>query len=303
MKKSKAEILSECSQVRSDLLAIAADLPDASWGQVFLGSWSVKELLAHLAGWDYANLEAAQAILRGLMPAFYAFIDKDWRSFNDLLVQQYGRQDRSVLLQQLSDSHQALMEGLDAIPEGDFARDFGLRANGWKVTIARLIEIETKEERQHLEQIRTAFFDPPRLAVWYFNRGFCCSQAVLKTFAPRFEMSDEQASRLAAPFGSGMGRQGEVCGALSGALMVIGLRYGNSLSEDKIAKEKAYLHAAHFLEQFKARSQSIFCRDLLGLDLSQPDDFNKAHEQKAFERICPQYIQQAVEILLPILDE
>jgi hypothetical protein len=76
------------------------------------------------------------------------------------------------------------------------------------------------------------------LAVACFEEGFNCSQSVLSPFAPTLGLDRETALRVAAPFGGGMGRTGETCGAASGALIAIGLRYAQPSADDKDAKEK-----------------------------------------------------------------
>jgi C_GCAxxG_C_C family probable redox protein len=70
--------------------------------------------------------------------------------------------------------------------------------------------------------------DPIQIANERFAQQYSCSQAVFSAFAPQFGISDEQAIKLASPFGGGMARQGQVCGAVSGALMAIGLARGST---------------------------------------------------------------------------
>jgi hypothetical protein len=131
----------------------ALRIPEAERRRVFLGSWSLMELLAHLAGWDHANMEAVDAVKAGRLPAFYEFRDHDWRTYNAILVERYGRESFDEMLRELRLSHKKFLETLAAVPERDFSRDFGVRFRGYKVTIQRLVEAETKDERVHLEQV------------------------------------------------------------------------------------------------------------------------------------------------------
>lgn len=149
----KDEIISGLAQTRQAIVDAAAALDPAQQDEVFLGVWSVKDLLAHLAGWDFANLEAAQAVLRGELPAFYAHHGRDWQTYNAQLVAQYRRDDFVELLSSVRDSHHNLIDFLQTIPAAEFDKDRGVRFRGYKVTIARLLQAETKDEKTHHQQI------------------------------------------------------------------------------------------------------------------------------------------------------
>jgi hypothetical protein len=154
-------LLDALQEARADLLDQAASLSDAQQETVFLGIWSIKELLAHLAGWDVTNLEAVKDILAGKVPVFYDHYDHDWQSYNATLVAAYGRATIQELLSRMQDSHNQLMEFLQGIPAEDFLKDYGLRTRGQKVTIQRLLEAELKDELIHFQQI-IEFFKPPK---------------------------------------------------------------------------------------------------------------------------------------------
>jgi len=140
------------------------------------------------------------------------------------------------------------------------------------------------------------------LAVASFEEGFNCSQAVFSTYAPLLGLDRETALRVAAPFGGGMGRTGETCGAASGALMVLGLKYGQFTAEDKEAKEKMYSLAAEFLNRFAARNNGcVKCRELLGFDVGNPEDRQSAREQGLFETLCPKLVRDAAELVEQLL--
>ena len=152
-KAKRDRILSDLIDVRRCILETTPRVPTSILGQIFLGFWSIKELLAHLIGWDFTNIEAARAVKDGRLPNFYTYIDKDWRSYNALLVIQYRREDYDLLLSCVSDSHRQLIDFLETLPVEDFFGDWGVRYRGIKVTISRLLEAETKDEKVHLEQI------------------------------------------------------------------------------------------------------------------------------------------------------
>jgi hypothetical protein len=123
-------------------------LPPAAHDQVFLGEWCLKDLLAHLVGWDYTNRTAVQEILAGQRPGFWAHYDQDWRTYNAMLVARHRREDSGELLASLDESHQALMDCLDSLPADVFLQ---------KRPIVTLLRAEIKDEQVHAGQIE-AFY-------------------------------------------------------------------------------------------------------------------------------------------------
>jgi len=140
------------------------------------------------------------------------------------------------------------------------------------------------------------------VAVACFEEGFSCSQAVCSAYAPQLGLERETALKVSGAFGAGMGRMGETCGAVTGAFMVIGLKHGKTRAEDDEAKERAYRLVQEFVDQFKARHGSIVCRELLGCDLSLPEQRALAQEQKLTATLCPRFVHDAAEIVEQILD-
>lgn len=134
-------------------------------------------------------------------------------------------------------------------------------------------------------------------AVADFNKGFNCSQSVFAAFAPELGMDREKAFRVATGFGGGMARQGMTCGAVTGALMVLGLRHGIALQRDVEGKERTYARTLHFMQQFRERHGSVLCREILGCDLSTPEGQREARDKGLFQTVCPRAVRDAVEIL------
>jgi hypothetical protein len=151
----KANLLRDLSQVRSKLFAQAQRVGREGAEIAFVGFWSLLDLLAHLAGWDETNLRAADEIRSGNLPSFYAHHDKDWASYNAELVAAHRKATLPEMLAWVQITHQRLLAHLQAIPESDFFRDFGVRAGRYHLTIARLLEAEIRDERRHLEQVQT----------------------------------------------------------------------------------------------------------------------------------------------------
>ena len=139
------------------------------------------------------------------------------------------------------------------------------------------------------------------LAVSCFKEGYTCSQALLSAYSAKFGLDRETALRIADGFGGGMGSMGETCGAVTGAFMVIGLKHGRTVVEDRDAHRKTNSLVNDFMRLFKHRNGSIVCRELLGCDISTPEGLNSAREKKLFTTVCPKYIQDAAEIVEELL--
>ncbi len=138
-------------------------------------------------------------------------------------------------------------------------------------------------------------------AVFSFNNGFNCCQSVLLAYCQEFDLDSQVASRLSTGFGGGMGRMAGVCGAVTGAFMVLGLKYGKMRAEDNEPKEKSYKLVRKFAEKFEARNDSIACKDILGYDISTPQGLRTAREEALFSKLCPKFVQDAAEILEEML--
>ena len=140
------------------------------------------------------------------------------------------------------------------------------------------------------------------LAVFCFEEGYTCSQALLSIYGAKFGLDREIALRIADGFGGGMGSMGETCGAVTGAFMVISLKHGRTVVEDRDAHKKTNSLINDFVRLFKYRNASIVCRELLGCDISTPEGLDSAREKKLFTTVCPKYVRDAAEIVEQILE-
>lgn len=138
-------------------------------------------------------------------------------------------------------------------------------------------------------------------AVACFREGFNCSQAVLSPWSGEFGLERKTALRAAAGFGGGMGGLGEVCGAVTGALIVIGLKHGRTEAKDKETKEKNSSMVRDFAGRFRSRNGSLLCRELLGCDLTTPEGTEAARQKGLFADRCPRFVRDAAEILEDVL--
>jgi len=135
-------------------------------------------------------------------------------------------------------------------------------------------------------------------AVECFNNGFNCAQAVFSTYCEQLGLDKETALKISCGFGGGMGRLGETCGAVSGAYLLIGLKYGMYLKDDGAAKEKTYELVGEFSRLFKERNKTTICRELLGVDLLAGDKRTASERVKS---ICPKMVRDAAEIVEELL--
>jgi C_GCAxxG_C_C family probable redox protein len=134
-------------------------------------------------------------------------------------------------------------------------------------------------------------------AVACFKKGFSCSQAVCSTYSRELGLDKRTALKISCGLGGGLGHTNGTCGALTGAALVIGLKYGKVTAGDNAAKETTYAKVNHLVDEFRKRNGSVACTDLVGYNLSLPEEFAKAREKKAAATRCPKFIQDAAEIL------
>ena len=136
-----------------------------------------------------------------------------------------------------------------------------------------------------------------------FLQGYNCAQSVLMTCGGGYGLPRETAVKVAQAFGGGIGRTGNVCGAATGALMVIGLKCSMKDAADLAAKAESARLAQEFLARFKARQGSLLCRDIIGCDISTAEGYKYAVESGRHQTICPKAIRDAVEILEELMGD
>ena len=132
------------------------------------------------------------------------------------------------------------------------------------------------------------------VAVETFSRNFNCSQSVFSALSERYGIDEKLALKMASPFGGGVARRGELCGAVTGALMVLGLARG---AETPAGKAEIYGLSQEFMRRFEEKHASILCRHLLGCDIATPEGARAAVERGDPSSICPGLVRDAVEIV------
>lgn len=131
-----------------------------------------------------------------------------------------------------------------------------------------------------------------------FRQGCNCSQSVLAAFCDATQLDIDTALRISAPFGAGVGRMREVCGAVSGMCMVLGLLYGSDIENDPEKKAAHYALIQRAAGMFEERNGSCICRTLLGLDAGKDSPVPQARTSEYYKkRPCVQYVCDAAQIL------
>ena len=126
--------------------------------------------------------------------------------------------------------------------------------------------------------------------------GYNCSQAVATTYGTQFDVPEETIARIASGFGGGIGRTDNICGAVSGAVMVLGLKFGGRNASDTDAKTKAGIMANEFIQEYNRRYGAVSCTGLLGYNMSVPGEREKALANDAFAK-CRDIVRNAGGLL------
>jgi C_GCAxxG_C_C family probable redox protein len=139
-------------------------------------------------------------------------------------------------------------------------------------------------------------------AVALYKQGYTCAQSILASFGARYGLSPSLALRLGEPFGAGMSCTNGICGSVTGAIMILGLKYGGIRSDDDEARSNTYLHVHELIQRFMEMRGSIRCTDLLGYDLSNPRQLQVVWEKGLFTQLCPDLVRDASTILIEMVD-
>lgn len=143
-------------------------------------------------------------------------------------------------------------------------------------------------------------------AVGYFMSGFNCSQSVVAAFADLYGFTEEQALRMSASFGAGIGRMRMTCGAACGLFLLAGLETGAVKGEDRAGKSYNYKVVQELARRFKEQTGSLVCAELLGLGPNARRDDPQAGERNVAyyaKRPCPKMIETAARLFVQFLNE
>ncbi len=138
-----------------------------------------------------------------------------------------------------------------------------------------------------------------RKAVNYFRSGYICAQAVLMTMQEFWQVHEPVQPKIASAFGAGIGRRGSLCGALTGGILAISWAYGtnNPSSEER---QPAYALAFEFYNRFQDICGTVLCRELIGYDLTVPEQQEAARQANVYMDQCVLFIEHAITILMSL---
>ncbi|MBR2456893.1 MAG: C_GCAxxG_C_C family protein [Bacteroidaceae bacterium] len=141
-------------------------------------------------------------------------------------------------------------------------------------------------------------------AVALFKEGYNCSQSVVAAFADRYGFTREQALRMSASFGGGIGRMRETCGAACGLFMLAGLETGAVDGADREGKAANYALVQQLAEEFKKRNGALKCAELLGLSKKEPvvSTPEARTPQYYAKRPCVKMVEEAARIWCEYLE-
>ena len=137
-------------------------------------------------------------------------------------------------------------------------------------------------------------------ALDFFSQKLHCSQSVIAAFSEECGITEEQALKLGSCFGGGM-RKGEVCGAVTGALMVLGLLYGQTKASDAEGRLVSNKVNDLMMDCFKEKCGSYICNDLLDCDITSEEGHKYCLENNLFTEFCPKMVAAAVEVVEEIM--
>jgi C_GCAxxG_C_C family probable redox protein len=137
----------------------------------------------------------------------------------------------------------------------------------------------------------------------FFGNGFNCCQFVLSAYGKGKGLGEREALKIGSGFGAGIAYMGDLYGAVTGAFMAIGLKYGRYRADDFEARDKTYKLISEFVRLFRERNGSIKCNELLDTDVSTQEGLKKAHAANKFSTVCPKMVRDAADITGQLLDE
>lgn len=134
------------------------------------------------------------------------------------------------------------------------------------------------------------------MAVELFRQKYNCAQAVLLAFCEDYGMPKEMAMRVACGLGGGF-RTGEICGAVAGAVLVVGLKTGNATNDDNAAKHTCGEETRAFINEFRRRHGAVACRDILKRDPTAEGWMGSSEQKEQRRTTCTDKVASAAGIL------
>jgi C_GCAxxG_C_C family probable redox protein len=139
----------------------------------------------------------------------------------------------------------------------------------------------------------------PERTVDLFANGLNCSQAILTVFGEPYGLAAEIAERIGRPLGGGMGRLGRTCGAVTAAMLILGLAKDHQ--DEGEARKVSFSHVRELVKRFEALHGTTECKSLLGADMSTDEGLKRVQEEKLVSKVCPAFVKDAASILETLL--
>lgn len=155
-----------------------------------------------------------------------------------------------------------------------------------------------QQNRTNMEYTKEELTQRVEKAVELFKSGFNCSQSVVAAFADIYGFNQEQALKMSASFGGGIGRMRETCGAACGLFLLAGLETGTTDPNDRAGKSANYALVQQLAQQFEAINGSICCAELLGLKTKNNSSPEAEERTKEYykKRPCAQMVESAAQL-------
>ncbi len=139
------------------------------------------------------------------------------------------------------------------------------------------------------------------LAMEYVDEGFLCVETVLKTFTDLKKVDSEYIPAIASGMAAGVARTSQICGAVTGAILGLGLWFGRN--EPMVSDKPPYWYSRLFIERWNETHPNTNCTGLLGVDLDKPEEYKVFQENDYWDKKCKEYIRDAVGLAYDILVE
>jgi C_GCAxxG_C_C family probable redox protein len=136
----------------------------------------------------------------------------------------------------------------------------------------------------------------------YAEQGFLCSESCLMALTRCQGVESPLIPRIATGFGAGVGQSGEICGAITGAVMGLSIRYGRDKIE-QIKDRRPYWFSTELLKRFRKEYGELRCPALLGLDIAKPDDYEEFKKRNLWVHNCTKYILTTTGMAWDIIKE
>lgn len=136
-------------------------------------------------------------------------------------------------------------------------------------------------------------------ALTYFREGYICAQAILLTMQEYWKVEHPLEPKVACAFGSGIGRRGSLCGAVTGGVIAISWKFGTN-EPSSAKRQRAYALALKFYNHFVDRCGSAMCRELIGYDLTNSKEAEQARQSNVYQEKCTRFLEIAIELLMKL---